>query len=106
MDKSNRPVGRQKRVGSGSGNVQRRGSGLSGRTGGPVGSSDGYSGRPGSPSGNQTSGGYSSGGGGTSSGGGCLKFIGILIFVVIAAYYVYSNLVRKKGDGCTSSIIR
>ena len=39
MDKSNRPVGRQKRVGSGSGNVQRRGSGLSGRTGGPVGSS-------------------------------------------------------------------
>jgi len=42
MDKSNRPVGRQKRVGTGVGNVQRRGDGLGGRTEGPVGTPGGY----------------------------------------------------------------
>lgn len=42
MDKKNRPSGRQKRVGSGSGTIKKRGSGLAGKTGGPIGSSSGY----------------------------------------------------------------
>ncbi len=46
MDKRNRPVGRKKRVGTGSSSgVHKRGSGIGGITGGPVGDSGGYSGR-------------------------------------------------------------
>jgi hypothetical protein len=98
MNKNNRPVGRQKRVGSGSGNVQKRGSGLSGRTGGPVGDSGSYSDRTGSSPVNHRGGGYPSGGGSVFSGGGCLKFIGILIFIVVAIYYIYNNLGGGLGD--------
>ncbi len=45
MDRNNRPAGRNKRIGSGGGNVRKRGSGLGGMTGGPVGNSGGYSDR-------------------------------------------------------------
>ncbi len=43
MDKSDRPEGRKKRVGSGGGGVFKRGEGVGGQTGGPVGDADGYS---------------------------------------------------------------
>jgi len=43
MDKSDRPQGRKKRVGSGGGGVFKRGEGVSGKTGGPVGDAGGYS---------------------------------------------------------------
>lgn len=43
MDKSDRPQGRKKRVGSGGGGVFKRGEGTGGQTGGPVGDADGYS---------------------------------------------------------------
>lgn len=42
MDKKNRPTGRKKRVGSGSGTIKKRGSGIGRKTGGPIGSSSGY----------------------------------------------------------------
>ena len=45
MDRKNRPVGRSKKVGSGSSSVFRRGSGLGRKTQGPVGNYQGYSGR-------------------------------------------------------------
>ena len=61
MNGNNRPQGREKRVGPGSGSVKRRGVGQSGRTGGPVGSAGGYSGR---------TGGFSGPSGGTSRGRG------------------------------------
>ena len=43
MDKSDRPQGRKKRVGSGGGGVFKRGEGVGGQTGGPVGDAGGYS---------------------------------------------------------------
>ena len=61
MNGNNRPQGREKRVGPGSGSVKRRGVGQSGRTGGPIGSAGGYSGR---------TGGFSGPSGGTSRGRG------------------------------------
>ena len=45
MDESSRPTGRKKRVGSGGGEVHKRGDGLGGQTGGPVGDAGGYSDR-------------------------------------------------------------
>lgn len=45
MNRDNRPVGREKRVGTGVGSVRRRGSGMGGSTGGPVGNAGGYSDR-------------------------------------------------------------
>lgn len=99
MDKSNRPVGRQKRVGSGTGSVKRRGSGLSGRTGGPVGMlPGGYPGRPGSPTGSSGGVNYPPTSGTTSSGGGCLKYIGILVFILFAAYYLFNNMGGELGN--------
>lgn len=98
MDRGNRPVGREKHVGSGSDNVEKRGDGLSGRTGGPVGDSGGYSDRnAGSPADQRTGldrgfGGYSSGGGGSGPSGGCLKYLIILAVIAIAIYFLY-NLV-------------
>lgn len=45
MDRSDRPEGRKKRVGSGVGKVFRRGEGVGGQTGGPVGETGGYADR-------------------------------------------------------------
>lgn len=64
MSGGKRPTGRKKTYGSGGGNAQRRGSGLGGKTGGPVGNSGGYSTRPKRP--------YSGGFGNTGSGSGDL----------------------------------
>ncbi len=84
MDESSRPTGRKKRVGSGGTEVHKRGDGLGGQTGGPVGDAGGYSdraeGRP--PIGqvdDSERGVVDSllGGGGTSSGGGGIPSGGV-----------------------------
>lgn len=105
MAGGSRPVGRQKRVGSGSGGgVFKRGSGLGKRTGGPVGSSSGYSGRPSGSFG--VSGGTGPLGGapqpdgpvpnrGVPFGGGCLK----LVLVGLAILFVLYFLSSLFGDG-------
>jgi hypothetical protein len=72
MDKNNRPVGREKRVGSGGGEVEKRGDGLGGKIGGPVGNAGGYSDRtegapPKQPEGPERAGGTSFAGGGRLS---------------------------------------
>ncbi|NLM58750.1 MAG: peptidase C11 [Clostridium sp.] len=81
MDKNNRPTGRQKRIGSGIGNVQRRGSGLKGRTGGAVGGN----------------GGNSSGTRGKSSRGG-FNLITLLLIIAIGGYYLYTTFGGDSGN--------
>ncbi|MDD3656584.1 MAG: clostripain-related cysteine peptidase [Atribacterota bacterium] len=99
MEKRNRPVGRQKRVGEGTGSVKKRGSGLKGKTGGPVGMpSGGYSGRLGRPTGSTGGTSYPPTGGSTSSSGGCLKYIGIIVFILLVAYYLFSNMGGEPGN--------
>jgi len=107
MNRTNRPVGRQKRVGSGSAGVHRRGSGLGGSTGGPVGNPDGYPGGSAGPQGggfDPGNGGFSPGGGYQRSGGGVprlpggkLKYIVIIGIVLLGLYLLYSMFL--KGDG-------
>ena len=97
MDKNNRPVGRQKRIGSGGGNVQKRGSGLGG---GPVGNANGYSDRTRGSSGGvggsgTNSRGYNSGGRRKS---GCLTYIMILIVIGYMGYNLYNNMFGKNSD--------
>lgn len=58
MDKKNRPVDRQKRIGSGTGSVQKRGSGLGS---GPVGNRNAYADRNGGSSRGGSRGYYSGG---------------------------------------------
>lgn len=115
MDRNNRPVGRQKRIGSGTGSVYRRGNGLGGRTGGPVGG--GYSGRPrGSSSGySGFSGGFGGFGGpgptrrnnrNYSRAGGVFYLFGklsrlkstlsVFVFIIIAIIALLSS---NTGDG-------
>ena len=102
MDSGDRPVGRKKRFGTGGGGVFRRGAGLGGSTGGPVGDPGGYEDRTGGSRPTQSDGsdpglGGSSGGGGVPSGGarmpsvGCLpKLIPIIVVVVaVIAVVVY-----------------
>jgi hypothetical protein len=117
MDKNKRPVGRQKRVGTGVGDVQRRGEGLSGRTGGPVGTPGGYAERmeehPYQPSQSSSSGsGFGSGSGpnmfGGSSGGGmpsfgstnpgCAKYVVYLVIALVVIYFVQSCYTNSKKD--------
>lgn len=86
MDKKNRPVGRQKRIGSGGGNVQKRGGGLGG---GPVGNPNAYSDRNGGS--DRGSRGYYSGGRKKS---GCLTYIMILIVIGYIGY----NMFGKNSD--------
>lgn len=98
MDKGKRPVGRKKKIGSGSVKVEKRGEGLGGRTEGPVGMPGGYSDRPSGFPGSQRdddsqSGGYpGSGRAYAPSGGGGLKKL--IMFIIIAAvlYYLAGNL--------------
>ncbi len=90
MDKNNRPVGRQKRIGSGGGNVQKRGSGLGG---GPVGNPNGYSDRNGGS--DRGSRGYYSGG---RRKPGCLTYIMILIVLGYMGYNLYNNMFGKNSD--------
>lgn len=103
MDKNNRPVGRQKRIGSGDGNVQRRGSGLGG---GSVGNPNAYSDRRGGSSGR--GGGSGRGFGRSYSGGrkrssGCLTYIIILIIIAYAGYNLYNNMFGENSDNSTNS---
>jgi hypothetical protein len=95
MDKDNRPAGREKRVGSGDADVQKRGDGLDGKTGGPAGNAGGYADRTenaaGAPPGGsgRTAGGTPSAGGGRPLGGGSSKLV-IILIVLAAIYYVYN----------------
>jgi hypothetical protein len=122
MDKNKRPVGRQKRVGTGVGDVQRRGEGLSGKTGGPVGTPGGYAERmeehpyqpghsSGSGSGSSSSAGNSnnqnpmqnmfggsSGGGMGSSNMGCSKYLVYLVIAFIVIYFIHSCYTNSKKD--------
>ncbi|QSX08503.1 peptidase C11 [Alkalibacter rhizosphaerae] len=90
MARSNRPIGREKRVGSGSGRVEKRGSGIGRGNSGPVGGSGGFFNRrttsniPGSTT-------SSSGSRGPT--GGISK---VLIIVVVAVIYYFFS---KMGDG-------
>ncbi|HHV29988.1 MAG TPA: peptidase C11 [Clostridium sp.] len=108
MNENNRPTGRQKRIGTGTGNVNRRGRGLNT---GPVGKSGGYSDRAkgaganrksgsgrsyGSSGGYGSFGGYSSGGRGKSS--GCSKYLTILIFILAIGFYIYNNFGGGSGN--------
>lgn len=110
MARGSRPVGRQKRVGSGGGGVFRRGEGLGGSAGGPIGDAGGYSDRTGEPPSGQAGdsgrgfGGLPSGGGGlpgggsTVPGGGCLKITIVLVVIGIALYFLSSLFGGGVGD--------
>jgi len=107
MDRGNRPVGREKRVGSGEAEVEKRGDGLSGQTGGPVGNSSGYSDRTESSFGNQSNSSNSNFNnnqstrmGSTPTGGS--KYIVILIVVGIALFFLY-HLFNKKPNNATNT---
>lgn len=113
MNRDNRPTGRQKRIGSGTGNVSRRGSGLgSGPVGRPGGYSDrskgtGTSGRSG-PARSFGSYGSYGGYGGYSSGrrrrsSGCSKYLTILILILAIAYYIYSNFGGGSGNSTSTN---
>ena len=85
MAKSDRPVGRKKRVGTGSSGVHKRGSGIGGITGGPVGDSGGYSDRTENTSARRIK--------GSNNRFTSKKKKGSLITVVIiiAIYFIYSK---------------
>ncbi len=91
MNNENRPVSREKRVGTGGGSVRRRGSGLGGSTGGPVGHSGGYSDRGGS--------GFNTGGGGTRNRApvGKPKILSFIV-ILIVMYLIITNLGGKNDD--------
>ncbi len=102
MDKK-RPEGRKKRVGSGSADVYKRGSGTGDKTARrPVGDSQGYSGR--------TSGRKNSIGSGANrpenwlTGGekrttsGSSKIVGIIVFIIFAIYFLYNNTGTDIGE--------
>ena len=98
MERGNRPVGREKHVGSGTGDVSRRGDGLGGQTGGPVGNSGGYGDRNTGRSPNQSGGlnrgfgGFPTGGSGGRAPGGCLRYFVIIAVVLIGLSFLRSFL--------------
>lgn len=96
MDKKNRPVGRQKRIGSGTGSVQKRGSGLGS---GPVGNRNAYADRNGGSS-RGGSRGYYSGGRRKS---GCLTYIFMLIVLGYIVYSLYNNIIGNNSDSPSNS---
>ncbi len=103
MNEKRRPQGREKRVGPGTGNVQRRGSGQSGRTGGPAGSAGGYPGSSGGSSGRTGStsgraGGSYGGTGRPRSGEGSTRGAGDIISPLL-------GLFSGKGKSSNSIII-
>lgn len=117
MAKGNRPAGRQKRVGSGGGGVFRRGPGLSGATGGPVGETGGYADRRGDAtaaqeggpsrgigdhepaSGGAPGGGAGPGLGGLPVGGGCVRIAVVLGVILLVIYVVFRLLAGEGGLG-------
>ncbi len=113
MDKNDRPEGRKKRIGAGSDNVHKRGSGIGGITGGPVGDSGGYSDRTENPFDENINGSNSKntsprrtgsflpgiGGFSGKSGkrsGGTSKLI--IIIVIIAIYFIYNKFSGTNTD--------
>jgi hypothetical protein len=106
MEKENRPAGRKKFFGSGSGSAAKRGEGLGAATGGPVGESTGYADRTEDSSADQARSSEGGGGGGRGiPGGGGLfpggkspKLIVILIVIVLAVYLIYKVLSGGTGD--------
>ncbi|MCE5192613.1 MAG: clostripain-related cysteine peptidase [Candidatus Cryosericum sp.] len=98
MDRGNRPVGREKHVGSGVGDVSRRGDGRGGQTGGPVGNAGGYSDRNTGGAPNQSRGpnrgfgGFPSGGGKSKAPGGCLRYFVIIAVVLIGFFFLRNFL--------------
>lgn len=118
MDSRNRPKGRQKRVESGTGSVHKRGNGLKGSTGGPVGSSNGYSGRTSSSSSGRT-GGTSNRAGGTTRGTGdilslVLKLLSgkgkssntiIIILIVVIGIFLFSKLGGGSGSNLLGNLL-
>jgi Clostripain family len=108
MDKKDRPVGREKRVGTGGGEVEKRGEGLGGKTGGPVGNAGGYGDRtedtPSQPAGGleRTPGGTASGSGSRALGGGSSKLI-IVLLVLAVIYYIY-NSSSNTGTNTTGGL--
>lgn len=98
MKKNNRPIGRQKRIGTGTGKVQRRGSGLGGR---PVGNSSGYSDRKRRSSVGMSGTGYSSGGnysGGKRKSSGFFTYLIILLVIGYMGYNFLSDLFGGNSD--------
>lgn len=121
MAGEDRPQGRKKQVGSGGGGLFKTGSGLGGRTGGPVGEADGYAerregtavrdaagagggGRPlggGVQSGGGSTGGSGLGGlgGGRAPGLGCSPKLLLAAIVIIAIIAVIIYLFSRGGGG-------
>ena len=118
MDRKDRPVGREKKVGYGTGEVERRGEGLGRGAEGPVGNSSGYADRPqnnsaqsGSmPSGftpptnnnsgsnnNGPFGGYPSGGK-TQSPSGMGKIITYLIIAAVIIFFLYQLFGKSSAN--------
>ncbi len=94
MDKKNRPKGREKRVGSGSGKVEKRGSGLGRKTSGPSGGSGGFFTSQKRPTTQNQSSEYSRP---TSrSTGGLSKIILVVLFII--GYIIISNVGGGGGD--------
>lgn len=104
MDKGKRPVGRKKKIGSGSARVEKRGEGFGGKTEGPVGMPRGYSDRPSGFQGSQRdddaqTGGYpGSGRAYAPSGGGGLKKLIMLVILAAVIYYLFGNLGNNGSD--------
>jgi hypothetical protein len=102
MDRKDRPKGREKKVGAGEAEVKKRGEGLGGSTGGPVGEQGGYSdrtedkGEEGFSRGTVRGTGSNMAGGGIPISGGCLKYIIILILIAAGIFFIY-NMFNKGG---------
>lgn len=107
MNEGNRPVGRRKRFGSALPGVRRRGGGLGGSTGGPVGDSGGYSDRTGGSLRNRGSNlGRRLSGSRTGAGGvpslGCspkLLFPLVIVAIVVVVIYLVSGMSGGESDG-------
>jgi len=102
MDKNNRPVGRQKRIGSGRGDVYKRGSGLGS---GPVGNPGGYSDRRSTSRGirgsGYNSGGYYSGKKRKSSSG--LTALIVLLVIAYLGYSFFTDLFGGNSDTASNN---
>lgn len=103
MNLNNRPVGRRKRVGPGSDNVERRGNGIGGQIGGPAGNPGGYEGRNTGVRRNRIENGDSrfSGspyGTGTRSSGGCFGSVIRLVVIIAVIGLIYSFLRGGIGN--------
>lgn len=96
MNRDNRPVGREKRIGTGGGGVSRRGSGLGGYTGGSVGNAGGYSDRNNAGSGMRNSG-YNGGSNRYRASGGKPKLLTFIVLLILM-YMIISQFGKKDED--------